>query len=172
MLAPIGVAAHEARLVQAIDGLDCCQRQRAGLSKFHSYVCLARGSLTQQSRGIACYDLSFAYNGHLVSQALGLVKVVCAQDDAPVRVFETDNQLAHYPCRQRIEAGGRFIEKEYSRLMQERACECYLLLHTLGEADHLFMSILRQLKQFQQLIDTAGSFGGEHSIDVCEEKQV
>src|SRR5258705_11149967 len=65
--------------------------------------------------------------------AFGFVKIRCRDHDGETIAREMSEHIPEFPARDRVDAGGRLVEEQHTRLGYERTYEGELLLHATTE---------------------------------------
>ena len=78
-------------------------------------------------------DAAFIDDGHAVAELLGLFDVVRGEQDGALLAAQVLHQLVNFQARLRIEAGGRFVQEQHLRIVEQRQGERQALLLAAGE---------------------------------------
>ena len=133
-----------------------------------------RAGLDQQLLGrVQGDDFRVVHDGHAVAEHLGLFHVMRGQDDRFALGLDRPHQLPEVAAGLGIEAGGRLVEEEDLRVVDQRDGDGKPLLLPAGEFPGLAAGLFRQL-DFRQLlpgIDFAVIAGGK-DVDQFGKRQV
>jgi len=92
--------------------------------------------------------------GDTVAELVGLVHVVRRDQDRQVALaLDLGEHLPDRDPRHRIETGGRLVEKEDARLVDQAAGDFDAPPHAARQVLHLRLAPLRQLDRLEQLVD-------------------
>ena len=118
-------------------------------------------------------DLAVVH-GHQPIEALRFVHVGGGDHHAHLRATRADSvdQIPELAARQRVDAGGRLVEDQQVRIVDQRAAEAELLLHAAGELAG--RSGLERIKRSrgQKLCDLGAAFGRRLPEQTAEEIDV
>src|SRR5207253_7309459 len=101
---------------------------------------------------------------------------MCAEDDRLAAPLQLHDRVLQRLGIDRIEPAERLIEDDEIRIVQQRADELYLLLHTarelvdLGQSPVLLRSFQRQ--SLQPFIDAAIRVASLHALELGDRKSV
>src|SRR5438067_1294705 len=101
---------------------------------------------------LLCDEIAI-HDGDLIAQELRLLHVVGRQDDGLAARLDRLHQLPEIASRLRIESGGRLIEEQHRRIVDERDREQQPLLLAAGELAGVAPRELLQGAQADELID-------------------
>ena len=102
--------------------------------------------------------------------ALGFVEVRRRHQDGDALGQKLRQQLPELAARHRIDAGGRLVEHDHLRLVDQRAGQRELLLHAAGQLIGEPPAESRQLRHLEQAI--AARVEVAHAVDLREERDV
>ena len=102
--------------------------------------------------------------------ALGLVEVGCRQEQGEALALETGEELPEVAPRDGVDAGGRLVEDEELRRVDEGADEGELLLHAAGEPVGEAVAERRHAHHLEQRVPARGI--AAHVVDLGEEGHV
>ena len=71
------------------------------------------------------------------------------------RRFEIENEVADFPSARRIDSGGRFVQDDKSRFLDERLSEADALQHAFGVTAEAAIARAGQADEREQFIDAA-----------------
>ena len=105
---------------------------------------------------------------------LGLVHIGGGDDDAHAGPLGADvvDERPKLAARQRVHAGGRFVEDEQVRLVHERAAQTDLLFHAARELAGGALRKGSKTRRIEQLLDARGALRGgkaeqpRHEVDI------
>ena len=108
-------------------------------------------------------DAAFIHDGHAVAELFGLFDVVGGQQDGALLAAQVLHQFVDFEARLRIEAGGRLVEEEHLRIVEQRQRQRQALFLAAGELRIERFALLPKLQALEQLggIHGAGVEGGE-----------
>ena len=113
-----------------------------------------REMLPQQlPRGALGDDAAAVHDGDLIAQQLRLLHVVGREDDGLAARLDGFDQLPEAAPRLRVKPGGRFIEEQHRRIVDQRDGEQQALLLSAGELAAVALGELLQRAQADHLLD-------------------
>ena len=147
MPAPYADRSHIAELLQLL------LPSAGAFSNCASITVIPARSLSMPS-GIQRHQLAVIDNRDVVTKAVRFVHVVSADEirELPV-LLRCSPASPHGHTRNRVEAGGRLIQKKYFRMMNQAARNLQPAPHPAGKRFGCRIAPLRQVHEFQQLCD-------------------
>ena len=88
------------------------------------------------------------------------------------RLSQVVQHLPHGDARDRIEAGGRLVEKEDLRIVHQAARNLHPAAHSAGERLDLRAAPLGQVNGFQHFVDVLLALGPGHAVELGVDAQV
>ena len=125
----------------------------------------------QAGRGVDPQEAA-ANERDAVAQAIGFIEVVGREDDRPPGAPELFDRLADDERRLRVERGGRFVEEDDRRVVEQRPGDGELLLHALAERAGHVVAPIPQREQAQVALDPLGSRRRIQPVQPAEELEV
>ena len=127
-------------------------RRHVGEADLENVLAGDRG--LQLQRRIQRHEFAVVDDGDAVAELVGLVHVMGGDQDGQVALaLEAREHLPHGDARDRVEAGGRLVEKEDLRLVHQAARDFQPAPHAAGEHLHRLVRPLRQVDGREQLAD-------------------
>ena len=138
------------------------------------FVQVGAAGARQQFRGGACRQHLAIVHRHQPIKALGFVHIGCGHEHAHARtaMADTADQRPELGARQRIDAGGRLVEQQKIRVMDQRATQAQLLLHAARQLAGRALEKRRQAGTARQVVDAAAPLGLAMAEQAREELQV
>jgi hypothetical protein len=126
---------------------------------------LGRAAFGQHAAGI---------QRHQVVEAFGLLHVGGGHQHAHLRTLGADagDQLPELVARQRVDAGGRFVEDQQVGVVDQRAAQPQFLLHAAGQLARRTLAEGRQAGAAQQVVDAPRALGGALAEQAAEEVEI
>ena len=130
-------------------------------------------ALLQLVRGAGGDDLAVVHGDQPV-EAFGLFHIGGRDHDAHARPALPDalDQFPELPARQRVDAGGRLVEDQEIRIVDQRAAQTELLLHAAGELARGPAGKGRHAGRVQQFDDPPLALGRGLAEQLAEEIEV
>ena len=111
-------------------------------------------------------DLARVEDGDLVAELVGLFQVLRGQEKShAVLAVEPLDVLPQVLPRDRIKAGGRFVEKDDRGRMHQRRGEIEASLHTAGVTANPSVGVLRQVDDIKQMGDALFDLAARHVVE-------
>ena len=142
---------------QRLDALaEACEgggRRRVALRAEPQLDHLARGVPADELGGRALgHDPAVVDDHQPVAQLLGLVHVVGGQHEGRAALLEPEQPVPQHVPGLRVQAGGRLVEHEHTRGVDQRACDGQPALHAAGQVIDLGTGLLLELGEGEQLV--------------------
>ena len=127
----------------------------------------------QHRRRIERLQLAMVHDRDVVAEPVGLVHVVRRDEHGELALLlDVAQHLPHRHARHRIEAGGRLVEKEHARLVDEPARDLHAPPHAAREILDLLVGPLRQLDRLEQFADEAVAALARHAVELRVDEQI
>ena len=136
---------------------------RAASVKRSSSTSLVACCVDELARRALGHDLRLVHHHEVVAQLLRLVHVVGGDDERRPAALQLVEPLPEEVPRLRVEAGGRLVEDDELRLVDERAGDREAPLHAAGQRLDLVLRALVELDELEQLV---GPLVGDVARDV------
>ena len=95
-----------------------------------------------------------------------LIRIVLPSD------AELAEELAQLDAGPRIEAGGRLVEEQHLRVVDERVGEAQALLHAAGQALDVRVALVAEVDEVEEVADHPPPPGGRDAVAAGEEVEV
>ncbi len=92
-------------------------------------------------------------NAHAIANLLDLPEQMRRKEHRYAASLEIENEIADFPRAGRIDSGGRFVQDDELRLLDERLREADALQHSLGVTAQPAIPRTRQANQIEQFFD-------------------
>ena len=122
----------------------------------------------QLARRAGRQHLSTRQHRHAIAETFRLGEIVRTQEDRAPAMAEPLDQAVHVANCHRVEAGGRFVEKDDVRVVDEGARHGKALPHPLAVASHLVVGPLVEFEALEQLGDALAAQRTRHAVDIAE----
>ena len=113
----------------------------------------AKCSCSSRRGGALRDDAAAVHDGDLIAQQLGLLHVVRGEDDGLAARLDRLHQLPEVAPRLRIEPGGRLVEEQHRRVVDQRDGQQQPLLLAAGELAAVAVGQLLQRAQADDFLD-------------------
>ena len=97
-------------------------------------------------------DPGLVHDHQPVAQLLGLVHVVGGEDQRHTLLFEPEQSIPQHVPRLRVETGGRLVEQQHLRLVDQAAGDGEPALHAAGQRVDLGVAPVAELHEVEQLL--------------------
>src|SRR5690606_19470404 len=94
-------------------------------------------------------------NSDAVAQTFGFVQVVGREENRRAAAVQVADVIPELPSQFDVYAGGRLVEDEDRRIMDERLCDHQPTSHSTGKAACRRIRMLRQPKRVEKLVRSA-----------------
>jgi hypothetical protein len=131
-------------------------RQHLGAVKYEHFLVQAPQEV---AHGAVLDDLTVIDDGDVAAQGLGFLEVMRGEDDRRALRVETGQELPHAAAHLDIHAGGRLIEDQQARLVDQGAGNHQAPLHAAGQGPGRVVALVPQTQFAQVLLGAlAGQF--------------
>ncbi len=113
---------------------------------------LAEGTLLDLARFADLDDLTLVDDGYAIAQPLSLFDVMRGQEDGALGVAELLDQAVDLEANLGIEPGGRLIQKQELRIVDQGQSEGYALFLSAGKFGVIFVPLFRKLQAIEELV--------------------
>ena len=118
-------------------------------------------------------DLAAADDRDALGEPVGFFEVVRREQDREALLLREPLDLdPHRGPRLRVEPGGRLVEEEHLRLVDETGRDVEAALHPAGVAARDAVGGVAQSDELEQLVDPLAQRGAAHRVDPALEHQV
>ena len=116
--------------------------------------------LLERRRRVEREDLAVVHDRHALAQAVGLLHVVRQQHDRLAVGVQLAEDLPQREPALRVEAGGRLVEEQDRRPVEDRARDHQPLRHPARQREHRRLGPAAQVKLLEQLVGRAARDSG------------
>ena len=114
---------------------------------------LARGVAADQLGGRALgHDRALVDDHEPIAELLGLVHVVGGEEQRGALLLEAEQPVPEDVAGLRVEAGGRLVEEQDARIVDQRPGDREAALHAAGERVDLRLALLLELREREELV--------------------
>src|SRR5260221_7507839 len=112
-------------------------------------------------------------DGDVLRQVVSLLEVVRGEHDGqPILACQPGDLAPHVRTRLRIKAGGRLIQEQHLRLVDEAHRHVELALHAAGEGTRDALARVREVKALKQTGNAPPQLGAGQAVELALQRQV
>ena len=106
------------------------------------------------------------------AELLELGEDVAADEDRLAERPQLAEELAQLDAGPRVETGGRLVEEQHLRVVDERVGEAEALLHAARQALDVGVALVAEVDEVEQVADHLAPAGGRDAVAAGEEVEV